>query len=274
MKKYFCFLCCLFLGFSMFGFSIYQPKNYVDNTKFAHVVVNNSGVVTETFAVNLTNLNVTDDTNTSYQDAILTKFEIACAQILVEFNQKVNAETDLEKQEVVQKSYLAFAKKEDNLIFCKITFSNVESWQYFCKSQTTTVQNMLFVKRSTTSGRVGSVTNIFGTEMFCADLFKDIAEQILDANVPLWRGDGNNLYSYTYVTPYKRRHSSSKDILFDNDVYYHQWLLDEDVQISFWVNYPVYVWWYVVGVGAGVCVGLSIFLYAFFKNKSITKNEQ
>ena len=268
MKKNLCVLCCLLFGFACFGFSLSTPTNYVDNSIFSHVVVNDGSSVTETFALNLQKTKAVDETT---QNVILAKYQIILSRLKLEYDQKIQAETDEDTKENLV-NIVGMVKKDQDLIYLKITFKNLESWQYFSKDLQTSRKNKFFVTEIITTGRVASVSNLASTLTYNADFIKKLTFELLDANGTSWHDDQANSYSYTYVTKYKRRHSSSTDILKINDLYYHQWLMDQNPQISFWVIIPVYVWWYVTGIVCGILVGLAIFLSACFKNKKSKKS--
>lgn len=268
MKKILCVLCCVFLSFTCFGFSLSTPTNYVDNTIFSHVVVNDGSSVTETFALNLQKTNGIDETT---QNIILARYQTILSQLRLEYEQKIQTEADTNKKDKLE-NIVGIVKKDQDLIYMKITFKNLETWQYFCEDLPSTQNNLIFVKKIQTEGRVASVSNLSFDKMYTADYLKIVTFSILNSNVPSWHDDQAYLYSYTYVTKYRRYHSSSDAILKINNLYYHQWLMDKNPQISFWIIAPVYVWWYVVGIGCGILVGLAIFLIAHFKNKKSKKS--
>lgn len=271
IKKYFYLLCCFAFAFLMFGFTFKQPKNYIDNTKFSHVVVNDGSSVTETFALNLQQF---ENIDSVVQNLILARFQTVLSNIKVEYNNKVDQETDKDKKESLLNTIVGVAKAEQGLIYVKITFANLQSWQYFSNNQQTSVKNKVFTNDTVANGRIGSQTTVLGQSQFTADALKQVATDILQQTTTSWQGDGQNMYSYSYVTKYKRRHSTSTDILQIDDLYYHQWLLDENPDISFWITTPNYIWWYVCGIGGGVLVGTTIFLIAHFKNKPKKQNDK
>lgn len=268
IKKILCILCCVFLSLACFGFSISTPTNYVDNTIFSHVVVNDGSSVIETFALNLQKINGIDEIT---QNIILAKYQTILLQLRLEYQQKIQSESDVSKKEKLE-NIVGVVKKDQDLIYLKITFENLDNWQYFCKDLQSTQSNKIFVTKLQTDGKVASVSNISSNPMYNADYIKSLTFSILDSNISSWHDDQTYLYSYTYVTKYRRRHSSSNAILKINDMYYHQWLLDNNPEISFWITTPVYVWWYATGIVCGIVIGLTIFLYAHFKNKK-SKNQ-
>ena len=156
MKKILCVLCCVFLSFACFGFSLSTPTNYVDNTIFSHVVVNDGSSVTETFALNLQKTNGVDETT---QNIILARYQTVLSQLRLQYQQKIQTESNSTIKEKLE-NIVGIVKKDQDLIYLKITFKNLDTWQYFCENLQSYKTNEVFVTKIQTDGRVASVSNL------------------------------------------------------------------------------------------------------------------
>lgn len=269
MKKFRKAVCVLFCGLFClisFGF-VGEQKNIIDNTIFSHAVLNDGTMVTETFAVNFKQI---ENMNEIVEGILLNRFKNELNLLINEINTKIETETDENKKQNIKNSVLGVAEKSDDIVYLKITYSNINSWNYFNNENEVEINKRLFSFDASSLGKVGGTTNLSGEKQYIGDYLKEIVFSVLDSYLVMDE-NATNLYSYTYITKMRRQHSSSSAISKFNDLYYHQWLLDENPTIKFWTTRPVYFSWYISAVIVGLVVILIVYLVAFAKRKNKDK---
>ena len=253
MKKIFSIILCFLFLLVSFGF-VDNGENIIDNTKYSHAVLNDGKAVTETFAVNFSNiLQINSSTVDGLHDVLINEVE----KLVAEFGHKISLETDLEKKEKLNNTVLCITEITEKTVCLKITYINYDTWKYFSNANnySETVKRLYTYDYYDQKGKMGGLTNLGGEQQLIGEYLKGKVYNYLDLYQSDWKGDGSYLSSYTYITTLRRRHSTADSVIKGNDnLYFHQWLENDQTEILLWTTRPIIVSWYITAVVAALLV--------------------
>lgn len=271
MKRFLLILICFLMLPSLFGFTLNKKQeNIIDNTKYSHAVLNDGKSVTETFALNLSHI----ESGQSIKLLLKEKFQFELNKIFLSFEEKLKNETDENLKTKLYKKVYGAVSEENEVVCLKITYSELEAWKYYSNSG----QNKQTVKRLYTFdyydqiGKVGGIINVSEEGKLIGEYLEQEMFDFIKICIPSFSLNADNNSSYTYITDMKRRHSNADSVMTYNNMYYHQWLLNQNTEVKFWVTQPLLVSWYVTAVIISVFVFLIIYITGIYKNKKKTTN--
>lgn len=244
----------------------------LENAFFTDTIyTSSSGQVKEAILVNYSNIpNLTEVQKADLISLTNTLFDSNKTALLNEYSNKLSLETQEIKDEYSGKVSIAVETQEDNVIF-QINFETQAVWEYFTSisgysyTPITTQQFFTYTKYDRQE-MIGAVSTLSGAEGYFANYLKIETYSLVDDYDDTLLPTVEIVSAYTYVTPYRRRHSNANEIAKVNTVYYHQWNTTNISDIIFFTTIAKVEVWYIISLAAAFLIVGVILTISFVKN--------
>lgn len=246
------------------------------------LIINANGVITERLYLPLSQNffleeGATNEQFTNLRVAIVNIARDECNAKIAEFENRVDADDEIENKEVLKSSFQAKCYLGEDSVLIDFSFLNSNVRNYFYgienSSNNTKTENGFFTTKTTTTSktRFATATNGQSVVEFYTEKFKTL---VLDIMPNVYDKLPEATYTYTYVTPQSRLHSDADSVERQNGYYLHVWNIsaDElDKTVTLYVVNARTEIWYALILGISLLSCGIMFLIYFIKNKKINK---
>lgn len=243
-----------------------MQASLLENAYFSHTIyISSSGSIAEKFILNFDTINVTQPEKQSLLNFSLILFNEQKNNLSSYINNKLQNESQ-EVKDIVNENFSFSIESQGNKLIFDAEFANSKVWSYFVAPQLqNNIENHYFYySRIDYLSETGIIYLDGENEILFAEHLKEVSLDLVEIY-----GDLIQIKSvYTYVTPYKRRHSNADEIAYINGYYFHEWNTTSQANIVMYVNLAkVGVWYILAQFLAFFTVGI-VFLISYIKKEN------